>query len=519
MARSNSPHSTPQAFGSKLANYVNLHDNPTSEELIRRAKDVKDEAERAGRPVVNDYTKKQLPPHEVFNNALMRAEAAGETATPDLFQKLDKEYSEKKKEKRAMLPPPRSPLMPALLGAAYGTVGGGLIAPKGKLLKYMLGGAASGGALGGAMGLGHNLGYVAGDALSRGMGMDEKGNASAATQIAARLAGLGGGAYLGLKAHKRIGEELEHEDEPKKKEKEAMSLYSFGTKLAKSVCSPCDMPNSPTNKKHMTGASPAVLAADEKSEELGRPEAEHTEHSEEAVNIPGKKAMAFGRKIAAINTASPTMYADAPKPAWHGELDQANMERSRAGLMANLPVTPGVNLGGDRGMGAPAPDKLGPGGSYGDFFYRNYVAPTLSGANSARLAAGNAIGNMVGSADVSNPAAWGAAPQQGPLKPVAAPKAKSIAELINTATKDTHLSPSEEIAGMNVDGTFTKRPVNPAPLGDGPKADPSLLSQALGHPYTPYIAGGLGATGLAALVYHLMHQKKKKPERDEEENA
>jgi hypothetical protein len=373
--------------------------------------------------------KKELPDHEVFNNALMRAQAAGEKPSAGLFARIDKEYNEKKKEKQAMMPPPRSPLMTALLGAGMGTGAGGIIAPKGKLLKYMLGGAASGGAIGGAMGLGHNLGSVTGDAISHGMGFDEKGNASAATQIAARLAGLGGGAYLGLKAHKRIGEELDLVDEPKKKEKKAMSfsmsaarqpvklagigttvgilggltsgrgddklrsagrgaikgmgfdvgagvggalggalgatlnpelglaglvggglgggvlgqslassaigpyeteeekfermlaaresaqlklknkekaamsLYSFGAKLAQSTCSPCDMPNGPTNgKKPYTSASPAVTDASQKSVEIGKPPVTETEHSAAKAKLPEE-----GVKSARIKQANPLL--------------------------------------------------------------------------------------------------------------------------------------------------------------------------------------------------------------------
>jgi len=166
-------------------------------------------------------------------------------------------------EKQAMPRSPRHPLHSALMGAAMGTAGGGIIAPKGKLLKYMLGGAAGGGAIGGAMGLGQNLGSAAGDAISRGTGMDEKGNAAAATQIAARLAGLGGGAYLGLKAHMRIGEELDLIDEPKKKEKEAMSLYSFGAKLANYV----DLHDSPSSDELISRAKDVKNEA----ERTGRP--------------------------------------------------------------------------------------------------------------------------------------------------------------------------------------------------------------------------------------------------------
>ena len=46
--------------------------------------------------------KKELADHEVFNNALMRAQAAGEKPSAELFSQIDKEYNEKKKEKAAM---------------------------------------------------------------------------------------------------------------------------------------------------------------------------------------------------------------------------------------------------------------------------------------------------------------------------------------------------------------------------------------------------------------------------------
>ncbi len=374
-----------------MGDYVNFHDAP-----------------KPPKP-----PKTQLADHEVFNNALMRAQAAGEKPSAELFARIDSEYK-KKKEKKAGFPPPRNPLQSALVGAAMGTAAGGIIAPKGKLLKYMLGGAASGGALGGAMGLGQNLGSMTGNVISDGLGMDENGTAAAATQIGARLAGLGGGAYLGMKAHKRINEELEHEDEPKKKEKEAMSLYSFGAKVAvapqaynptavgprdsvaagplgpqlmraatlqntlssegtpaskpapnmgftpfnarfprpgarpaprshdpsllppghgiigrpapapagmiktqsvmslysfgakvaQSACAPCDMPNGPTNKKHMTGASPAVLDASQRSEEIGKPSVTETEHSAAKAKQPEEGVKAARTKRAAPNILS-----------------------------------------------------------------------------------------------------------------------------------------------------------------------------------------------------------------------
>jgi hypothetical protein len=92
-------------FGAKLANYVDLHDAPTSDELISRAKDVKNEAERTGRPVVKDYAKKQLPPHEVFQNALRRAEASGESPSPELFSRMQKEHDSAQKKAQSACSP------------------------------------------------------------------------------------------------------------------------------------------------------------------------------------------------------------------------------------------------------------------------------------------------------------------------------------------------------------------------------------------------------------------------------
>ena len=70
-----------------------------------------------------------------------------------------------------------------------------------------------------------------------------------------------------------------------------------GSKFAQSTCSPCDMPNGPANKKHMTGASPAVTDASEHSEEVGVPDVAKTEHSDAKAKMPEegvKSAYAFG---------------------------------------------------------------------------------------------------------------------------------------------------------------------------------------------------------------------------------
>jgi hypothetical protein len=69
---------------------------------------VKSGAAKFGRKVANrvdfyerapkDETKKKLPDHEIFNNALMRAEAAGEKPSAELFNSIGSEYKEKAKK-------------------------------------------------------------------------------------------------------------------------------------------------------------------------------------------------------------------------------------------------------------------------------------------------------------------------------------------------------------------------------------------------------------------------------------
>jgi hypothetical protein len=70
-----------------------------------------------------------------------------------------------------------------------------------------------------------------------------------------------------------------------------------GAKCAQSTCSPCAMPNAPTNKKPYTSASPAVTDASQHSEEFGVPDVTETEHSNAKAKMPeegAKSAYAFG---------------------------------------------------------------------------------------------------------------------------------------------------------------------------------------------------------------------------------
>lgn len=557
--------------------------------------------------------KKELADHEVFNNALMRAQAAGEKPSAELFARIDSEYK-KKKEKKAELMPLRSPLQPAIIGALAGTIGGGMRAPKGKLLKYMLGGAAGGGAIGGAMGLGGNFGAIAGDAISRGAGMDEKGTASAATQIGGRLAGLAGGAYLGLKAHNRIGEELEHEDEPKKKEKSAMSLHSFGAKLAQvtgmtydpdnanvkrlkarhpdnwqqimaqsqglsdatqakvikkaqSACSPCAMPNAPTNKKPYTSASPAVTDASQKSEEIGKPPVTETEHSDAKAKLPeegAKSAFAFGAKVAdalgdsLFNNLSPADQQATMQPTPTGPSASESMFQASRNMLPPIKSLPNPRYATEN-VDAGVPGAVA---AFGAQQAAKFPSPDMRPKPPAPVPAPvrgyGGFGAMLGTPNVnfdsSGPQLASSTKKVTPSPAATAKPTKPITSLLSQrvdalgappspVAKPTPAGPVQGPAAPGFDDKYeqmitgvtnpkylenktdwakTTKPVQTSltrgedPFGDKPKSD--MFGDAMGfldrNKYP--IGAGLGAAGLAALLYHMNQPKKKKRDDDEE---
>ena len=263
----------------------------------------------------------------------------------------------------------------------------------------------------------------------------------------------------------------------------AGEALAFGAKLAQSMCQPCDMPNGPANKKHTTGASPAVLEADEKSEELGRPETEETEHSEQSIDIPGKAA-AFGAKLAAN----------------YGGLWQNPNQFAGANSDLQL-VNPATGFSQDSQMTFPyeGPTPFSVAKSVLDF------------VNKQRLAAGTAIGDAVGTAMSAPGGAWTgpASPKPAAPKPVAAPTNLYDA-LVSVAKSD--------VTGKDLPAAISQvSPPAISQVSPPERAAPGMLSQILGSPYTPYVAGGLGATGLAALTYYLMNQKPKKKREDEKE--
>ena len=221
-----------------------------------------------------------------------------------------------------------------LVGAGVGGVGGALMSNKKNRMRGALLGALTGGLAGGGGALGFH-------ALSEPISADEqftaltlhmanaahKGLGSFAKQLAPEAAakyeqdlrnandafygmlaargavGAAGGGLMGLGAGGVISALTPAEEEDKKKEKTAMSLIQFGAKIAQSTCMPCDMPNGPTNKKHMTGSSPAVLDASQQSEEIGKPPVTETEHSEAKAKQPEegvKSAVDFGAMMGAL---------------------------------------------------------------------------------------------------------------------------------------------------------------------------------------------------------------------------
>jgi hypothetical protein len=203
----------------------------------------------------------------------------------------------------------------------------------------------------------------------------------------------------------------------------------------------------------MTGASPAVTEAGEKSEEIGKPEVVETEHSEAEAKQPEegvKSALQFGTKLA----GEPARWAF---------------------------------------------DGQG------------------SGDAQARAAIYNAVKGFVNSAGV-NPAAYGAAPSQGPMgSAVPALSFGGFGKALGTPNVDFDSSGPQ----------FAKPKAKPAqsapaggkdPAGDKPKPEaPGVLSQAMelmGQNPGYTAAAGLGTLGLGGALYYATRPKKKNKEED-----
>jgi hypothetical protein len=188
-----------------------------------------------------------------------------------------------------------------------------------------------------------------------------------------------------------------------------------GSKCAQSTCSPCDMPNSPTNKKHITSASPAVTDASEHSEEIGKPEVVETEHSEAKAKQPeeGIKAAKLGLwdRIRAKKERGGT----AAKPGDKDYPDSKSWKKVTA-ISKKSAAQLGTKLAAEPSRWAF--DGQGP----GDAQAREAIYNAIKGFGDKlpKPSSSYAYGPGGGGAsapDLSgvNPAAYGAAPSHGPM--------------------------------------------------------------------------------------------------------
>ena len=133
----------------------------------------------------------------------------------------------------------RDPLARSAGSALAGALLGGVAAPKGELLKYVLGGAGMGGIAGLSATTGANLGQHAANYTSDKYNLT--GNANVAAQLGLPITGAIGGGLLSLPILRRIGQELDHE--PERKEKEKTAAWIFGEKLAQGPIGSITPPN------------------------------------------------------------------------------------------------------------------------------------------------------------------------------------------------------------------------------------------------------------------------------------
>jgi hypothetical protein len=559
--------------------------------------------------------KKELADHEVFNNALMRAQAAGEKPSAELFAKIDSEYK-KKKEKKA-----------AVKSAGIGTTVG------------ILGGLASGrgddklrsAGRGAIKGMGFDVGAGLGGALGGALGM---ATLNPALGVAGLVGGGLGGGMLGQSlASSAIGP-YETEEEKfermlaaresaqlklKNKEKAAMSLYSFGAKLAnvtgmtydpdnanvkrlkarhpdnwqqimaqsqglsdatqakvikkaQSTCSPCAMPNAPTNKKPYTSASPAVTDASQKSEEVGKPPVTETEHSEAKAKLPeegAKSAFAFGAKVAESFGASVANYGG-PRNMLDSVIDTGvkgvNAVKSMPGKIWNTGKSIADYSGPRNALDAVIDGGVAARNGVGSAMQTlkdsrgliprtgeaiaNYGGPrnALDTVIDAGVAARNGIVGGVGSAMQTLKDSRGLIPRTGEAIANYGGPRNALDTVIDagvaarngvgsalTGLNNARLSAGRQLgemwaAGGDDGGRGYQGPPGSTPQVSGkvgPKPDAAgagtgtgaagggILETLYNNPgYTA--AGGLGALGLGGLLYYLNSQPKKK-KRDEEE--
>ena len=467
-----------------------------------------------------------------------------------------------------------------------------------KLIKSALGPATTLGLLGGlvsgrgddrlrtaargaAKGFGTDLGVLAGGGLGLGLGM-----VTGAPILGAVGGGIGGGMLGHSLASEAVGpyeteeEKFERMLEAREAAQEKMKMktaYEFGAKIAASSCVPCHTPNGPTNKKPYTSVSPAVTDAGQQSVEIGKPPVTETEHSEAKAKQPEegvKSAYEFGKKVAAVNTASgiprynvPTaeelMDSDVPpvglpsgvmhpSPSYAARMERLRHEprEGHPGLHASLPPLPASpnapTTSTASGTWADKPAKpavplIGPGGSRTSF---PVVPPNLPtgprGPRGGRLTSNNIPAGyttrlndkggteLVPSGRTGNPRGGRVTSNNIPDGYKAQSDGKGRTTLVPASAAPTPPANKSNQPTTKQDPTAVLNSVlGPVPAADiaaaeaaaKTKPEPTKTDPAAegGWGNLPaYAAGGLGAAGLAALLYHMANQPKKK-RRDEED--
>jgi hypothetical protein len=380
------------SFGAKIANYVDLHNAP-------------------------EPAKKELPQHEVFNNALTRAEAAGEKPSPELFARIQKEHDDAQKtEKKSKI-----------TGMTFDPDNANV-----KKLKAQ-----------------HPNNW---------------------RQVMAKSQGL------------------------------SDSSMAKAIKKAQSACSPCAMPNSPTNKKPYTSASPAVTDASQKSVEIGKPPVTKTEHSEAKAKQPeegAKSAYAFGRKVAAINGDEIAAKYDHPRAPVYGDPPPP----AAPSAPDYLPQNPGDQLANKMQRWPHLADKF------------KADAVKADAAGKATRWPKRTWSDYVTSGEAAND--YIAKPLAGARDTIASGIAyatvpSSKAKAVNTPEARAAIGGTQEARDAVNNTLGPLRPEPTATAGSG------ILDTLYNNRYP--IAGGLGALGLGGLLYYLNSQPKKK-KRDEEEEV
>ncbi len=290
------------------------------------------------------------------------------------------------------------------------------------------------------------------------------------------------------------------------------SAKSFGAKVAASSCSYHDMPNSPTNKKHMTSASPAVLEADEASEAI-KPKTTETKHDKSVVT-GGKEArtkkavLGAGTVIGALGGAATGKKGKRMLATGRGAVKGLGWD---AGASIGGPM--GFALGGLAGLPFGAP-LLGA------------AAGGLTGGIGGGLLGKNVADSVIGPYETDEEKlerllAMRDKMQSGPKKEA---QASSGGYRAPTMVPDMSVtSGTGAVAAAPAAATHNTAPIRmPAPAVKPPAGKPGMFDGLKNiDARTALMYGlpiGLGGAGLYGL-YNYLNSKPKKKTEDEKEKA